>query len=209
MNFSLLGLLSMTDRAIMGGTILFVAHGFVSAGLFFSVGFLYDRYHQRDVLYFRGLASLAPVWSLSFTLFNLANLGVPLSFNFLGEFLIYAELINIYTYAVPLLIIALIVQVGYTMKLMSIMFGEVVSFPQSPKLAWADLSLHEIAIALLLIVPTWYLGVRGEQVIDLLTQIDPLLYHADHLVGLTEVLNDSTGVIWAGGTTPYQFIDSL
>jgi NADH-quinone oxidoreductase subunit M len=61
MNFSLLGLLSMTDRAIMGGTILFVAHGFVSAGLFFSVGFLYDRYHQRDVLYFRGLASVAPV----------------------------------------------------------------------------------------------------------------------------------------------------
>jgi len=55
--------------------------------------------------------------------------------------------------------------------------------------------LHEIAIALLLIVPTWYLGVRGEQVIDLLTQIDPLLYHADHLVGLTEVLNDITGVI--------------
>jgi NADH-quinone oxidoreductase subunit M len=61
MNFSLLGLLSMTDRAIMGGTILFVAHGFVSAGLFFSVGFLYDRYHQRDVLYFSGLASVAPV----------------------------------------------------------------------------------------------------------------------------------------------------
>jgi hypothetical protein len=59
---------------------------------------------------------------------------VPLSFNFLGEFLIYAELINIYTYAVPLLIIALIVQVGYTMKLMSIMFGEVIGFVQSPRL---------------------------------------------------------------------------
>jgi len=45
----------------MGGTLLFIAHGFVSAGLFFSVGFLYDRYHQRDVLYFRGLATVAPV----------------------------------------------------------------------------------------------------------------------------------------------------
>lgn len=132
-NFSLLGLLSRTDRAIMGGTILFIAHGFVSAGLFFSVGFLYDRYHQRDVLYFRGLASLAPVWSLAFTLFNLANLGVPLSFNFLGEFLIYAELINIYHYAVPLLIVALTVQVGYTRKLMSIMFGEIVGFGPNSK----------------------------------------------------------------------------
>jgi NADH:ubiquinone oxidoreductase subunit 4 (subunit M) len=84
----------------------------------------------------------------------LSNLGVPLSFNFLGEFLIYLELINIYTYAVPLLIIALIVQVGYTMKLMSIMFGEVISFVNSPNVLWADLSLHELVIALALIVPT-------------------------------------------------------
>jgi NADH-quinone oxidoreductase subunit M len=189
MSFSLLGLLSVTsDRAVLGGTILFIAHGFVSAGLFFSVGFLYDRYHQRDVLYFRGLASLAPVWSLAFTLFNLANLGVPLSFNFLGEFLIFAELVNIYTYAVPLLILGLIVQVGYTMKLMSIMFGEVVGFVNSPRVLWADLSLHEIVIAVLLIVPTWYLGVHGQSVVELLTQMDSVLYRVDHAVELQAML---------------------
>lgn len=213
MNFSLLGLLSMTDRAIMGGTILFIAHGFVSAGLFFSVGFLYDRYHQRDVLYYRGLASVLPVWSLAFTLFNLANLGVPLSFNFLGEFLIFAELINIYTWAVPLLIIALIVQVGYTIKLMSIMFGEVVGFPQNKWLAWSDLSLHEVGIALLLIVPTWYLGIRGEHVIDLLTQIDPLLVHAHHHANLTAVLDGTTDLIRASHFVEYgdyyELIDHL
>jgi len=71
---------------------------------------------------------------LSFALFNLANLGVPLSLNFLGEFLIFTELINIYSYAVPLLIIAMIVQVGYTMKLMSVMFGETVATPQNTQL---------------------------------------------------------------------------
>jgi NADH-quinone oxidoreductase subunit M len=209
MNFSLLGLLSMTDRAIMGGTILFVAHGFVSAGLFFSVGFLYDRYHQRDVLYFRGLASLAPVWSLAFTLFNLSNLGVPLSFNFLGEFLIYAELINIYTYAVPLLIIALIVQVGYTMKLMSIMFGETVGFVQSPRLLWSDLGLHEIAIALLLIVPTWYLGVKGENVIGLLTQTDPLLHHHHYTADLSRLLAGEQQMIDASQKVNGAFIDMV
>jgi NADH-quinone oxidoreductase subunit M len=178
MNFSLLGLRSMTDRAIMGGTIRFIAHGFTSAGRFFSVGFLYDRYHQRDRLYFRGLASVAPVWSLCFARFNLANLGVPLSMNFLGEFLIFVELINIYYYAVPLLIIAMIVQVGYTMKRMSIMFGETIATPQNTQLTWSDLGRHEIVVAVRLVIPTWWLGVHGEQAIDLMTQMDSLMnYH--------------------------------
>jgi NADH:ubiquinone oxidoreductase subunit 4 (subunit M) len=134
MNFSLLGLLSMTDRAIIGGTILFIAHGFVSAAMFFSVGILYDRYHQRELLYYRGLASVAPAFSTLFFITNLANLGVPLSFNFLGEFLIFAEVLNIYHFAAPLLIVALIVQVGYTMKLVSILFGETLKFSNVEKL---------------------------------------------------------------------------
>lgn len=134
MNFSLLGLLSMSDRAIVGGTILFIAHGFVSAAMFFSVGMIYDRYHQRDLLYYRGLASVAPVFSLLYFLTNLANLGVPLSFNFRGEFLIFAEVITIYYFAAPLLIIALIIQVGYTMKLVSILFGDTIQFTNASKL---------------------------------------------------------------------------
>jgi NADH-quinone oxidoreductase subunit M len=175
MNFSLLGLLSMSDRSILGGIILFIAHGFVSAGLFFSVGFLYDRYHQRDLLYFRGLVSVAPVWSFFFFRFNLANLGVPLSFNFLGEFLIFAELINIYHYAVPLLIVALIVQVGYTMKLLSTLFGETINFPQSSKLTWSDLSLSEVLIGFLLIVPIWWFGVQPLHLTELMIEIDSLM----------------------------------
>jgi len=135
MNFSLLGLLSLSDRSIVGGTILFIAHGFVSAAMFFSVGMAYDRYHQRDLLYYRGLARVAPIFGLLFFFVNLANLGVPLSFNFLGEFLIFAEIINIYHFAAPLLILALIIQVGYTMKLVSILFGETVKFVNAHQLS--------------------------------------------------------------------------
>jgi len=51
------------------------------------------------------------------------------------------------------------------------------------------LSLHEIIIALMLIAPTWYLGVRGENVIGLLTQIDPVMYHVDHHAELTDIFN--------------------
>lgn len=189
MNFSLLGLLSMTDRAIVGGTILFIAHGFISAAMFFSVGMLYDRYHQRDIGYYRGLSSIAPVFSTLFFLTNLANLGVPLSFNFLGEFVIYTELINIYHFAVPLLIIALIIQVGYTMKLISILFGEIIQFANVPSLAWTDLTLYEIVILLMLVIPAYYFGVYSDVFIDLMTVIDPLLTHHSGLdIIITEPL---------------------
>jgi len=96
MNFSLLGIFAFSDRAVIGGIILFIAHGFISAALFFLVGMLYDRYHQRDLLYFRGLSTVMPLYSIVYFLTNLANLGIPLSFNFVGEFLIYIELINLY-----------------------------------------------------------------------------------------------------------------
>lgn len=197
MNFSLLGLLSMSDRAIVGGTILFFAHGFVSAAMFFSVGMIYDRYHQRDLLYYRGLASVAPVFSLLYFLTNLANLGVPLSFNFLGEFLIFAEVINIYYFAAPLLIIALIIQVGYTMKLVSILFGDTIQFTNANKLVWSDLTLHEISILTLLVIPAYYFGIRGESFIDLMRQIDPLLNHysGNYTDGIVEILNGKESVL--------------
>jgi NADH-quinone oxidoreductase subunit M len=206
MNFSLLGLMSMTDRAIVGGTIRFVAHGFVSAGMFFSVGFRYDRYHQRDLMYFRGLTTVAPVFSLFFFLFNLANLGVPLSFNFLGEFLIFAELINIYHFAAPRLVIALIVQVGYTMKLISILFGEVIYFPQSSALSWSDLSIHEIVIALRLVVPVWWFGVQGWSIIEYMTMIDPLMNRVDDGYAIyTEELFNHEG-FWQYRMKPGQWL---
>jgi hypothetical protein len=123
--------------------------------------------------------------------------------------LIYAELINIYMYAVPLLIIALIVQVGYTMKLMSIMFGETVGFVQSQRLLWSDLGLHEIAIALLLIVPTWYLGVNGENVIRLLTQTDPLLHHHHYTAEIGRMLVGDQQMIDASRMINGNYIDKL
>lgn len=174
-NRSLLGLLSINDRAVVGGTILFIAHGFVSAAMFFSVGILYDRYHQRDLLYYRGLAGVAPVFSLLYFLTNLGNLGVPLSFNFLGEFLIFVEVINIYQYAVPLRIFAIIIQVGYTIKLLSILFGETIEFVNAKKLLWSDLTLHEVIILTLLVIPVYYFGIKGENLIDFITIIEPVL----------------------------------
>ena len=84
----LLGVFSNTLQGIEGGIILGLAHGFVSSGLFICAGgILYDRCHTRLITYYRGLTQIMPIFSIVFFILCLANCGVPLTLNFIGEFL--------------------------------------------------------------------------------------------------------------------------
>jgi NADH-quinone oxidoreductase subunit M len=65
-----------------------LGHGIVSSGLFLCVGVLYDRYHTRNILYYGGLVQTMPIVSTFFLIFTLANLGLPVMLNFVGEFLV-------------------------------------------------------------------------------------------------------------------------
>jgi len=85
---SLLGTFSDTLYGIVGSIIFGLAHGFVSPGLFIIVGaILYDRCGSRIINYYRGLTSLLPLFALFFLLLVFGNMGVPLTANFMGEFL--------------------------------------------------------------------------------------------------------------------------
>lgn len=74
MNFTLLGLNSHTVQGVEGALFLMLCHGLVASGLFISVGVLYDRYHNRLLVYYSGLAIVMPLFSTVFFLFLLANL---------------------------------------------------------------------------------------------------------------------------------------
>jgi NADH-ubiquinone oxidoreductase chain 4 len=84
----LLGVFSNTIQGIEGGIILGLAHGFVSSGLFICVGgILYDRSHTRLITFYRGVSQIMPLFSILFFILSLGNCGVPLTLNFLGEFM--------------------------------------------------------------------------------------------------------------------------
>jgi len=81
-----LGLFSNTIIGLEGAILLAIAHGLVSPALFIIVGgIIYDRTHTRLIPYLRGLVTYMPLSSVLFFIFILANSGVPLSLNFLGE----------------------------------------------------------------------------------------------------------------------------
>jgi NADH-ubiquinone oxidoreductase chain 4 len=84
----LLGVFSNTIQGIEGGITLGLAHGFVSSGLFICAGgVLYDRSSTRLITYYRGITQLMPLFSIIFFILCLGNCGVPLTLNFIGEFM--------------------------------------------------------------------------------------------------------------------------
>jgi NADH-ubiquinone oxidoreductase chain 4 len=88
MSSSLLGTFSDTLYGLIGSVIFGLAHGFVSPGLFIVVGaVLYDRCGSRIINYYRGITILLPLLALFFLLLVFGNMGVPLTGNFVGEFL--------------------------------------------------------------------------------------------------------------------------
>lgn len=81
-------------EGIIGGFLLLVAHGFVSAGLFAGVGVLYDRHHTRNLEHYSGLRWVMPRWSTLFSNLSFANIAFPGTFSFLAELYIFLGLVG-------------------------------------------------------------------------------------------------------------------
>jgi proton-translocating NADH-quinone oxidoreductase chain M len=84
-NLGLLGVFSCTLIGLEGAIYLGLSHGVVSGALFLCVGVLYDRYHTRAVSYYGGLARVRPRYVATFRLFTRANIGLPGTSSFVGE----------------------------------------------------------------------------------------------------------------------------
>jgi NADH-ubiquinone oxidoreductase chain 4 len=86
MGLVVLGIFSNTIIGIEGAILMGIAHGFVSPALFTCVGgIIYDRTGTRLIKYIRGLVFYMPVFTILFFIFTVANTGIPLTLNFLGE----------------------------------------------------------------------------------------------------------------------------
>jgi NADH:ubiquinone oxidoreductase subunit 4 (subunit M) len=88
MNMAMVSLCSLNSIGVYSSIYLMLSHGLIASGLFFLVGFLYNRFHVRSVYYYGGLATMMPLMSFFFFLFTLANMAFPLTSGFIGEFLL-------------------------------------------------------------------------------------------------------------------------
>lgn len=87
-NLTLVGLFSFNIIGIEGSILQILSHGLVSGALFFCVGVLYDRHHSRLIQYYSGIVQSIPVFIFFFLFFTIANIALPGTSSFVGEFLI-------------------------------------------------------------------------------------------------------------------------
>lgn len=76
-----------SKEGLIASLIMMIAHGLVSSGLFMGSAILYVRHHSRAIKYFRGLVITMPIFSIITLILILANIGFPLTLNFIAEFL--------------------------------------------------------------------------------------------------------------------------
>jgi NADH-ubiquinone oxidoreductase chain 4 len=162
----LIGAFSNTIQGIEGGILLGLAHGFVSSGLFICAGgILYDRSGTRLITYYRGIAQIMPLFSILFFILCLGNCGVPLTLNFIGEFMsLYGTFEKI-----PLLgtmaSSSIILSAAYTIYMFNrIAFGG--SFSKDFTANIPDINKREFYILFILVLFTIILGIYPSPILN-------------------------------------------
>ncbi|KQT60454.1 MULTISPECIES: NADH-quinone oxidoreductase subunit M [unclassified Aureimonas] len=87
MGFVTMGIFAANEQGLQGAIFQMLSHGLVSGALFLCVGVVYDRMHTRDIAAYGGLVSRMPAYATVFLLFTMANVGLPGTSGFVGEFL--------------------------------------------------------------------------------------------------------------------------
>lgn len=171
----IIGVFANNIIGIEGSYILALAHGFISPGLFIAVGgILYDRYHTRIILYYNGLLSYMPIFSLYFIVLSFANIGTPLSANFVGEFLSLYGGFGRSPLFISIATLSVFLSAVYQFKLTSRITGGI---PSKYTKITKDVTNRESILLLSTILPTLFIGIYPNFILNTLyTNISNVLY---------------------------------
>ena len=183
MGFVTLGIFSMNQQSIDGAIFQMISHGIISAALFLLVGVIYDRMHTRDIDFYGGLVSLMPKYALFFIFFTMANVGLPGTSGFVGEFLVLLGTFQVSKLVTIFASLGIVLSACYGLWLSRrIIFGSVTN---NSLLEITDLNRIEKFYFIPLIVLTLFLGILPNPVLEITSNsVDLLVSH------LTQNLTD-------------------
>ena len=164
MGFVTLGVFSGTFQGAQGAVFQMISHGIVSGALFLSVGIVYDRMHTREIAAYGGLADRMPIYAFVFMVFTMANVGLPGTSGFIGEFLTLLGTFRVNSVVAFFATFGIILSALYGLTLYRhIIFGKL----EKPSLAKiTDMNPREIAIMAPLVILTIALGFYPKPVFD-------------------------------------------
>ncbi len=164
MGFVTMGLFTLTPQGIQGAMFQMVSHGLVSGALFLCVGVVYDRMHTREIAAYGGLVNRMPLYAVAFMVFTMANVGLPGTAGFVGEFLTLLGAFRSNPWVAFFATTGVILSAAYALWLYRrVVFGELVK-PELKNIA--DLNRREIALLLPLALLTIWYGVAPGQILN-------------------------------------------
>jgi len=166
MGFVTMGIFAANQQGLDGAIFQMISHGFISGALFLAVGVIYDRMHTREIAAYGGLINRMPVYAAVFLLFTMANVGLPGTSGFVGEFLTFMGVFQVNTWVALFAASGVILSAGYALWLFRrVVMGELIK--ESLK-GIKDMDRREKLLIGPLVAMTLILGVYPALVTDII-----------------------------------------
>ena len=166
MGFVTMGIFTFNQQGLDGAIFQMLSHGFISGALFLCVGVIYDRMHTREIDAYGGLVNRMPAYALIFMFFTMANVGLPGTSGFVGEFLTLMAVFQVNTWVAAVATTGVIFSAGYALWLYRrVVMGDLIK--ESLK-SITDMNTRERFIFAPLVIMTLLLGVYPSLVTDII-----------------------------------------
>ncbi len=166
MGFVTMGIFTANQQGVDGAIFQMISHGFISGALFLCVGVIYDRMHTREIDAYGGLVTRMPAYAMIFMLFTMANVGLPGTSGFVGEFLTLMATFQVNTWVAAIATTGVIFSAAYALWLYRrVVMGDLIK--ESLKTI-QDMTSRERWIFAPLVVMTLLLGVYPALVLDVI-----------------------------------------
>ncbi|MGA1024968.1 MAG: NADH-quinone oxidoreductase subunit M [Rhodobacteraceae bacterium] len=182
MGYVTMGIFAANQQGIDGAIFQMLSHGFISGALFLCVGVIYDRMHTREIDAYGGLVNRMPAYALIFMFFTMANVGLPGTSGFVGEFLTLMGIFQVNTWVAAVATSGVILSAAYALWLYRrVVMGDLIK--ESLK-AITDMTRRERAIFAPLVVMTLLLGVYPSLVTDIIgPSVEALIQNYETALG--------------------------
>jgi NADH-quinone oxidoreductase subunit M len=186
MGYVTMGIFAANQQGIDGAIFQMISHGFISGALFLCVGVIYDRMHTRDIDAYGGLVNRMPAYALIFMFFTMANVGLPGTSGFIGEFLTLMGIFQVNTWVAAVATSGVILSAAYALWLYRrVVMGDLIK--ESLKTI-TDMTSREKLIFAPLVVMTILLGVYPALVLDIIgPSVSALVENYSHAVASSDL----------------------
>ncbi|MEM9343073.1 MAG: NADH-quinone oxidoreductase subunit M [Pseudomonadota bacterium] len=166
MGFVTMGIFAVNQQGVDGAIFQMISHGFISGALFLCVGVVYDRMHTREIEAYGGLVNRMPIYAMIFMLFTMANVGLPGTSGFVGEFLTLMGVFQVNTWVAAVAATGVILSAAYALWLYRrVVMGDLI---KESLRNITDMAPRERWVIAPLVVMTLLLGIYPSLVTDLI-----------------------------------------